>query len=280
MACENAERFLSRQKDEEMDQARLLESLRERLQLKRVPRRIEAFDISNLQGGNAAGSMVTFLDGKPQKERYRHFRIKTVEGADDYGMMYEVLLRRYRKALAEGDLPDLALLDGGRGQLNVAVEVFKELKIGEVDLISLAKERSLEGGRSSRLEKTEEKVFHPLQKEPIILGRHSPLIHFLDRIRDEAHRFAVTYHKKIRGRETIKSVLEEIPGIGRARRNGLIRFFGSPEKVKEAAVEDLKGAPKMDLRSARIVYDFFHPPEDDVSSARIDPPDPPEGVRG
>ena len=106
--------------------------------------------------------MVTFLDGKPAKKKYRHFRIKTVEGADDYGMMYECP-RRYRKALEEGDLPDLALLDGGRGQLNVAVEVFKELDIGEVDLISLAKERALEGGRSSGVEKTEEGIPPPAE---------------------------------------------------------------------------------------------------------------------
>ena len=132
-------------------------SLKEKLDLKKVPRRIEAFDISNLQGGNAVGSMVFFEDGKPNKERYRHFKIKTIEGADDYGMMYEVLLRRYQKAVEENDLPDLVLLDGGRGQLNVAQEVFKELKMKEVDLISLAKERTIEGPRLSRLRKTEEK---------------------------------------------------------------------------------------------------------------------------
>lgn len=260
MACENAERYLSRETDEKMEQQKLLESLKEKFHLSRLPGRIEAFDISNLQGGHAVGSMVSFRDGKPSKEGYRHFKIKTIEGADDYGMMYEVLLRRYRKALENDDLPDLVLLDGGKGQLNVAVEVFKELNINDVDLISLAKERTVDGSDPSRIERTEEKVFLPQHKTPVILGRHSSLLLFLDRVRDEAHRFAITYHKKIRARETIRSVLEEIRGIGKMRQKELIKFFGSPEKVKEAPLEELARAPKMNLKSARTVYDFFHSP--------------------
>jgi len=139
----------------------------------------------------------------------------------------------------------------------VAQEVFKELKIKEVDLISLAKERAIEGSRLSRLRKTEEKVFHPQYKEPFILGKHSPLLHLLDRIRDEAHRFAITYHKKVRSREMIKSVLEEIPGIGKVRQKELLKFFGTVEKIKEATEEELAKAPKMNRKSARIVYHFF-----------------------
>jgi excinuclease ABC subunit C len=257
MACENAEQFLLAKNELDQDREKLLETLREKLHLKKVPRKIEAFDISNLQGGNAVGSMVFFEDGKLNKERYRHFRIKTIEGVDDYGMMYEILLRRYQKVVEENDLPDLVLLDGGRGQLNVAQEVFKELKIKEVDLISLAKERAVEGSRLSRLRKTEEKVFHPQYKEPFILGKHSPLLHLLDRIRDEAHRFAITYHKKVRSRETIKSVLGEIPGIGKVRQKELLKFFGSVEKIKEATEEELAKAPKMNRKSAQIVYHFF-----------------------
>jgi excinuclease ABC subunit C len=201
--------------------------------------------------------MVCFKNGKPDKERYRHFKIKTVKGADDTGMMYEVLLRHYQKAVDKNDLPDLVLLDGGRGQLNVAQEVFKELKINEVDLISLAKERVVESSRLSRIRKTEEKVFHPQYKEPILLGKHSPLLHLLDRIRDEAHRFAITYHKKVRARETIKSVLREIPGIGEMRQKELLKFFGSVEKIKEATEEELAETPKMNRTSASIVYHFF-----------------------
>jgi excinuclease ABC subunit C len=257
MACENAEQFLFAKDELEKDEEKLLEVLKEKLHLKKVPRRIEAFDISNLQGGNAVGSMVSFEEGKPNKEQYRHFKIKTIEGADDYGMMYEVLLRRYQRVLEENDLPDLVLLDGGKGQLNVAQEVFKELKVKNIDLISLAKERPLEEHHLSRFRKTEEKVFHPQYKEPFILGRHSPILHLLDRIRDEAHRFAITYHKKVRSRETIKSILGEIPGIGKVRQKELLKFFGGIEKIREATLEELAGTPKMNRRAAQIVYDFF-----------------------
>jgi excinuclease ABC subunit C len=173
-------------------------------------------------------------------------------------MMYEVLLRRYHKAAEESDLPDLILLDGGRGQLNVAQEVLKELEIKGVDLISLAKERTIETPGNSRLRKTEEKVFHPQFKDPMILGRHSPILHLLDRIRDEAHRFAVTYHKKVRSRETVKSELGEIPGIGPVRQKELLKFFGTVEEIKEATEEELAKAPKMNATSVQHVYQFYH----------------------
>jgi excinuclease ABC subunit C len=257
MARENAEQYLLEKEELEREEGSLLEALKERLHLKKMPRRIEAFDISNLQGGNAVGSMVFFENGKACKDRYRHFKIKTIEGADDYGMMYEVLLRHYQKAIEKEDLPDLVLLDGGRGQLNVAQEVFKELKIKEVDLISLSKERVVEGAHVSKLRKTEEKVFHPQVKEPFLLGRHSPILHLLDRIRDEAHRFAITYHKKVRKRETIKSELGEIPGVGKIRQKELLKYFGSVEKIRDATEEELARAPKMNRKSAEIVYRFF-----------------------
>ena len=257
MASENAEQFLLAKDELDKDEEKLLDSLKERLHLRNVPRRIEAFDISNLQGGNAVGSMVFFEDGKPDKERYRHFKIKTVEGANDYGMMYEVLLRRYQKTAKENDLPDLVLLDGGKGQLNVAQQVFKELKIREVDLISLAKERPAERPRPSRLGRTEEKVFRPQYKEPFILGSHSPLLHLLDRIRDEAHRFAITYHKKVRSKVTVRSELGEIPGIGQIRQRELLRYFGTVEKIRQATEEELAKAPKMNSKSAQRVYDFY-----------------------
>ena len=259
MATENAEKFLFAEAEVERNQQNLLETMKEDLHLTKLPRRIEAFDISNIQGVYAVGSMVSFEDGKAAKERYRHFRIKSIEGADDYGMMYEVLLRRYKRALEENDLPDLVLLDGGKGQLHVAQEVFKELNVREVDLISLAKERVIEGTHPARVDKSEEKIFHPQYKAPLVLGRRSPLVHLLDRIRDEAHRFAITYHKKVRRKETIKSVLDEIPGIGEARKKEMLKFFGSVEKLKEATLEELAGAPKMNSTSAQTVHRFFHP---------------------
>jgi excinuclease ABC subunit C len=257
MANENAKEYLHSETEMERDQKKFLATLGEKLHLRRIPQRIEAFDISNLQGGYAVGSMVLFEQGMPNKEGYRHYKIKTVEGADDYGMMYEVLFRRYQKALEEKDLPDLVLLDGGKGQLNVAQEVFRELKIKKVDLISLAKGRSIESPRAPRHGKTEEKIFHPQYKEPLRLGKQSPLLHFLDRIRDEAHRFAITYHKKIRGKGTIRSELGEIPGIGKARQAELLRYFGSVEEIKKASLETLAKTSKMNEKLAQKVYSFF-----------------------
>jgi excinuclease ABC subunit C len=147
MACENAEKFLTTGVEIEKGRRQLLNALKEELHLARIPSRIEAFDISNIQGRYAVGSMVVFEHGEAVNERYRHFRIRSIEGADDYGMMYEVLLRRYKKALEEDELPDLVLVDGGRGQLNVAQEALKELDIRGVDLIGLAKERRAKRSR-------------------------------------------------------------------------------------------------------------------------------------
>jgi len=259
MASDNAEKFLVAEMDLEKDREKLLEGLKESLHLKKTPRRIEGFDISNLQGGYAVGSVVTFENGNPAKEKYRHYKIKTIEGADDYGMMYEVLLRRYQKVVQEGDLPDLVLLDGGRGQLNVAQEVFKELRIKRVDLLSLAKGRSVKGSHSSYSEKSGEKIFHPQYKEPLILAAHSPFLHLLDRIRDEAHRFAITYHKKVRLKGTIRSELGEIPGIGPVRQKELLKYFGSIGKIRGAPLEEIIRTPKMNSKLARILHDFFRP---------------------
>ncbi len=254
MACENAQMFLRSEEKVEKDQDKLLQAMRERLHLRNIPHRIEAFDISNLQGRYAVGSMVTFHEGRPVKERYRRFKIKTVEGVDDYGMMYEVLLRRYKKGLEEKDLPDLVLLDGGRGQLSVAQEVFKELGIKEIDLISLAKERRVSKTGEPGSVRSEEKIFHPQYKDALHLERQSPVLHLLDRIRDEAHRFAITYHKKVRSRETISSLLREIPGIGKVREHELLKHFGSLEGVKRASLSELAKAPKMNSALALEVY--------------------------
>ena len=258
MAIENAEKFLRTESEVEQDREKLLHLLKEDLHLTKLPQRIEAFDISNIQGKHAVGSMVVFEDGQAKNDRYRHFKITSIEGSDDVGMMYEVLLRRYTRALEDKDLPDLVLVDGGKGQLNVAQEVFKELKIRGVDLVGLAKERRVEEARSKRLTRPGEKVFHPHFKEPFIFAKHSPLIHFLDRVRDEAHRFAITYHKKVRGKGTIRSALGSIPGIGPARERALLRVFESVEKLQDATVEELARAPKMNARQAQAVYDFFH----------------------
>ncbi len=260
LARQNAAEFLSSQAGVEKGVARLLQSLKEDLRLGKIPRRIEAFDISDILGEYAVGSMVCFEDNRPAPEKYTRFRIRTISGADDYAMMREVLLRRYRKAQASGNLPDLVLLDGGRGQLNAGLQAFRELGISGVDLLSLAKEREQES--PSGAERTGEKIFHPDFPEPFQPPKHSPLLNFLDRVRDEAHRFAISYHKKLRGKGALHSQLGEIPGIGPIRRKALLGVFGTVKRIREAGEDELARVPRMNRQAARKVHRFFHPTEE------------------
>jgi excinuclease ABC subunit C len=239
MAQENAQHgFLEKRRGTEQRE-KALEGLRRGLHLRSAPKRIECFDISNIQGNLAVGSMVVFDEGEPDKNRYRRFRIKTVEGADDFAMMYEVLSRRYRRALEENDLPDLLMVDGGKGQLGVAVEVLKELNITEVDLIGLAKMRTERDAFAEEVTHSSERVFVPGRKNPIVLKQNSTPLFLLQRVRDEAHRFAITYHRQLRSKERLSSSLDTVPGVGPGRRNALLRHFGSVKRVREASVEEL-----------------------------------------
>ncbi|HHT9130814.1 MAG TPA: excinuclease ABC subunit UvrC, partial [Candidatus Brocadiaceae bacterium] len=219
MAQKNAENAYMVSQVRKEDFIRTLQTLKETLKLKQIPERIECFDISNIFGKQAVGSMVTFEHGKANKSRYKRFKIKTVGQIDDYAMMHEVLTRRYKRAVEEGDLPNLIMVDGGKGQLGVALKVFEELAIGNVDLIALAK-----GGKERDVsdEKIGERVFVPYVSEPIALDPSSPELLFLDKVRDEAHRFAIAYHRKLRDKEYYSSPLDEIPGIGTARKKALL----------------------------------------------------------
>jgi excinuclease ABC subunit C len=229
-----------------------LQELKERFSLTQVPAKIEGFDISNLGGGMAVGSMVVFEQGELAKDRYRRYRIKGVEGIDDYAMTYEVLLRRLSRGKEEGDLPDLVLIDGGKGQLNVALEVLRELEIKGVDALSLAKKRRPEEA---------EKVFLPNRKEPIPLRGSSPASLLLQRVRDEAHRFAITYHKRLRGSKMASSILDGIPGIGKTRKRVLLEQFGGLEGVFQASPEDLAKVPGMNSSLAQQVWEQLHSTE-------------------
>lgn len=243
LAEENAQVSLSsHMREMEVDREILLK-LKETLRLKGVPNSIEAFDVSNISGHEAVSSMVSFQDGRPDKNEYRHFRIRSVESIDDYAMMREVLTRRYAKG---GELPDLIMVDGGKGQLGVAMEVLKELRIEGIDVIALAKERA--GGGETVL--LPERVYIPGDPKPITFLPDSPVTHLLQRIRDESHRFAITYHRKIRGKKVTTSVLEGIPGIGRTRIRALLRYFGSIDRIAEATEEELLKVPKMTRRAA------------------------------
>ncbi len=256
MAAENAAETLASLRAQWMvDEGRSVEALaqlQEHLGLDEAPTRIEGYDISNIQGTAATGSMVVFVKGMTRKSDYRRFRIRTVEGADDYAMMQEVLRRRFKRAIEgkteaeakSGDvwtiLPDLIIIDGGKGQLNAALEVLEEHGLkDEVAAIGLAKKQ--------------EEIFLPDRSDPIVLPRDSQGLYLLQRIRDEAHRFAIGYHRKLRTKKSLASVLEEIPGIGPKRRQALLKHFGSIEAIRQASVEELAAAKGMTKKAAKMV---------------------------
>jgi excinuclease ABC subunit C len=224
------------------------------LNLPEPPSRIECYDISTTQGTAVTGSMVVFAKGVPSKSDYRHFRIKSVEGQDDYASMAEVLRRRFararqaqeERAVGEKDnrwalMPDLVIIDGGKGQLRAAREAMAEVGAGHLRVVGLAKQ--------------EEVLFVPGRPDPIVLPRDSQGLYMLQRIRDEAHRFAITYHRKLRDRQGMRSVLEEIPGIGPQRRRALLERFGSVDGIRQASVEDLIAVPGMNRRAAEQVLE-------------------------
>jgi excinuclease ABC subunit C len=217
----------------------MLAALAEALGLEEPPKRIECYDISNIQGDSAVGSMVVFEDGRPRNDHYRHFRIKYVPGPNDFAMLQEVLGRRLERlesaqrredAEVVGDRsftakPDLILIDGGKGQLSAAMEVLESSGFADIPTFALAKER--------------EEIFAPDRAEPIVQERNSPGMFLVQRIRDEAHRFAITHHRKVRAKKALTSPLDSVEGIGPARKRALLRHFGSVQAIREAAVEDI-----------------------------------------
>ena len=232
----------------------LLFDLQKHLKLEVVPRRIECFDISTVQGSFSVGSMVVFKDGKIDKKSYRHFTIKhTLEitggrEPNDFEMMREVLRRRFQRAL-DGDakflpLPDLLMIDGGKGQLSSALTVLQEKNLQTIPTVGLAKQHEL--------------LFVPDQSEPIALPRNSPSLHLMQRIRDEAHRFAITHHRKQRGKAATHSLLDDIPGVGEARRNALLTHFGSLQKLRAAGADEIAQVPGMNLNLAEKMLEYLN----------------------
>ncbi len=257
IVAENAEQGLQQLKiKQQATPSALTEALAEierELHLPRLPLRMECYDISNIQGRAAVGSMVVFEKGKPKPAHYRRFRIKTVFGADDYAMLQEVLRRRFKRfSLQSSDtstpdawalLPDLVLIDGGRGQLNAALSAMREMGADSVPTASLAKEN--------------EEIFIPQQSEPISLPGSSPGLQLLQRLRDEAHRFALGYHQKIRRKETFASSLDNVPGIGPKRKRALLKQFGSVQAVREASIEELAAIKGMTQSSAQKIKEYL-----------------------
>ena len=234
-----------------------LRELGEKLHLPLLPRRIECYDISNIGGRHAVGSRVVFSDGRPDKSLYRHYRIRDLEQADDFGMMREVLARRFRKGTEDGR-PDLIVVDGGIGQLNVLVRVLKELEVAGVAAAALAKSRVIRSRGKAEIERSAERVFLPGRKNPVVLRQNSAPLLLLARIRDEAHRFAITHHRKLRGKAAIASRLEEVTGVGPERRKALLKRFGSLQNVREASREELATVKGMTEKAAGAVWEHLH----------------------
>ncbi len=249
MADQNAGKSLKEQLDAAMAEKALLDRLQRRLALERRPERIECFDLSNMAGTEGVGSMVVFEGGRPARAAYRKYRIKFAPGGDDYAMLREVLARRYKKVDTGQPLPDLLMVDGGKGQLSMAIAVLKALQLyGSFDLIGIAKKDPERG-------ETEDKIYKPGRKNPVNLKKDTDVLLFLQRIRDEAHRSVITYHRKRRLMTYHRSVLEEIPGIGERRRTRLLKHFGSLKRIKAASVEELAAVPGMTRQAARALFE-------------------------
>ncbi|HEV3398566.1 MAG TPA: excinuclease ABC subunit UvrC [Actinomycetes bacterium] len=252
--------------------ARGLKELQEALDLPEAPLRIECYDISNLQGNQVVGSMVVFEDGLPRKSEYRRFEIRSVEGQDDVASLREVLTRRLARLASERDQPEpegsgepqggapvdrdsgrrrkfayppnLIVIDGGRPQLSAAVEAVRDSASPDLPVVSLAKRM--------------EEVYVPGTPDPVVIPRTSEALYLLQRVRDEAHRFAITYHRKLRDRSMTRSVLDGIPGVGETRRRQLVRHFGSARKVAQASLEELEQVPGVGPQLAKVVHDHLH----------------------
>ncbi|MEK7204205.1 MAG: excinuclease ABC subunit UvrC [candidate division NC10 bacterium] len=238
MAVGNAQALLAQSLTSAAAREKAMAEVQDALSLPRPPRRIECTDISNISGVLAVGSLVTFVDGRPHRQEYKRFRIQSVPGADDYAMLREVLQRRFAKK--EWPLPDLLLIDGGRGQLNVGILAAKEAGLADLPVASLAKE--------------EELVFRPGRPEPIRLPDGSRGKHLLQQVRDETHRFALTYHRSLRGKSGMRSILDEIPGIGPRRKRVLLQRFGSLKRLRTASLEELTTVGGLPPRIAEATH--------------------------
>lgn len=254
LALQNAKALYIQERDEGEIREKILLDLAETCKLNRFPKRIECYDTSNISGSDLVASMVAFTDGEKDKKRMRLFKIKGIMKGDDYGALHQTLSRRLIRAKEEDDLPDLIIVDGGKGQLNIALDVFKELDIASVDVISLAKE---EGRHDKGM--TLERVFLPHKPDPIKLDVRSPLLFFLQKIRDEAHRTAITFHRKQRGKRVIKSGLEDIPGIGEVKRIRLLKHFGSMEKIRTATDEEILAVQSLSRKDVAALRAYFKP---------------------
>jgi len=224
-----------------------LQELKDTLCLPKIPLRIEGYDISDIQGALAVGSMIALEKGLPKPSHYRRFRVKMVAGINDYAMIQEILRRRFKRAIASetgwANMPDLILIDGGKGHLNAALEVRQELRLDSIPMVSLAKEN--------------EEAFIPGKPEPVDIPKDSPALHILQRARDEAHRFAISYHRRLRYKESVTSILDDIPGIGPKRKKALLQKFSSVEAIKDASTEEISQTKGITLALANKIKEYL-----------------------
>jgi excinuclease ABC subunit C len=253
MAERNAAQALRSDLSAKSDLSDNLAVLKEVFHLAKLPRTMACFDISHLSGSHPVASMVMFLDGKPWKKGYRHFKIRTVAGIDDYAMMYEVLKRRYAK---DDPHPDLLVVDGGKGQLGVALSVLKDLGIRDHDVVGIAKERNDFSPRG--IFKEEDRFYLPGRKDPVYLTRKPRALNIMQHLRDEAHRFAITFFRRTKRKEDFHSLLDDIPGVGKKRKMVLLTAFGDLEKVKSATVESISQVDGIGTKQGQIIYDFLN----------------------
>ncbi|MEW5738321.1 MAG: excinuclease ABC subunit UvrC [Myxococcota bacterium] len=285
LANKNAERAFSERTRSREEVEAALARLQERLHLKRLPRRMECFDISHQQGTSIVASQVASVDAEPDRARYRHYRLKTVHQNDDFASMHEVLSRRLARGLKENDLPDLIVIDGGKGQLAAAHAAMKDLGVEGVDLVALAKSRDLELTDAATT-RSPERVFLVDRKEPIVLPQTSPELFALTRLRDEAHRFAITFQRKVSRKRGLTSELDQVPGVGATRRTALLRHFGSLKQLREASIEELAAVEGVGPAVAERLHAFLHAPkgktidveaDDEVRAASLEDAEQPEG---
>lgn len=264
MVKENAKITLEQFKDKILKEKEInrisLSELTKLLELDEMPHRIEAYDISNIQGVDSVGSMIVFENGKAKNSDYRRFRIKTVKGANDYDSMREILERRFTHGLKEikeiqerelvfsngkfSNFPDLIMMDGGKGQVNIALEVLKKLGI-DIPVCGLVKDDK---------HQTRGIIYN---NEELIINRSSNLMQLIRRIQDEVHRFAITYHRSLRDKRTLHSILDDIPNVGAKRRKELLMKFGSVERIKNASIEELLEVPSINNKAAESIVEYF-----------------------
>jgi excinuclease ABC subunit C len=240
--------FKEKEKKEESWQS-LSRAMVKKLHLGRSPERIECLDISNIGGKQPVGSLVSFRKGEADKNNFRHYKIRTVEGPDDYAMMKEAIGRRLRRGMEEDTLPDLFVVDGGRGQLSMALAIAEELSIADrLDWLGIAKDKNGEG----------EKLYKPGRKNPLILQSYNPVLLYLMRIRDESHRYGITFHRKLRNKATLFSELDAIPGIGIEKKKNLLKHLGSLKRIKTATIAEMREVKGIGPELAKQINSHFH----------------------